>query len=142
MSMSTNIDDLPGPKPIQDSEPINEYSDNSRIQQQDYEEIQPETNIKANIKKKVQFSDDVDYIENNENKSLTEWVKSEITEENLAILVFIYIAGLPRLDDKLMSLPYVNDYIKNEFVLGGLKALALLILFVITKRYILPKLKV
>lgn len=138
MSMSTKIDDLPGPDIIpQESKQQNNYIEKHNNQ---YEEVGQETNIKANIKKKVHFSNDVEYIDNNP-ETITDWLKSEINEENLTIVLLIYLAGLPTFDKQLLNLPYIKEYFSNEFILSIIKALLLLLIFIFSKKYVLPKLK-
>lgn len=147
--MSTRIDDLPGPPQMSPDEIVqsntqhNSNSNSTNLHDDTkYEERNNETNIKANIKKKVHFSDEIEYLENKNEYSITDWLKSEINEENLMFVILIYLAGLPSLDNQILRIPYVEQYLGNEFILGIIKALILLIIFVISKRYILPKLKV
>lgn len=139
--MSTKIDDLPGPNPNTTVEEQNQNSySNNNANINKYEEVGQDTNIKANIKKKVHFSDDIEYI-NNKNETIVDYLKSEINEENLTIILLIYLAGLPSFDKQLLNIPYVDEYFSNEFILSIIKALLLIVLFIFSKKFILPKLK-
>lgn len=149
MSMSTRIDDLPGPSSI----PENIRGDLSQIQNDirhedkyELQQQQPRSNINMNIKKKVHFKDDDEYIDEDEydnTPSFLSIVKSEINEENLLLLVLLIIICRPELDLYMTMIPMMGSYLSNSSLLLLItKSVLILILFILAKHYILPKIKV
>lgn len=117
MSMSTSIDDLPGPQ----QEP-----------EVDYETTYENQNIVPLIKKKVRFADEETYF----NK-----FKNELTEENLLILGFIIIATLPNTNGYISQIPFIGQYATTDFITHILKAVILFVIYILSKLFILPLIK-
>lgn len=142
MSMSTNIADLPGPKPEEFEDEEYEYEE----EMMEEEELQPQqqlprevyyeqpSSIKMDIKKvkrKVQ-----------EEESMFDMIKREVNEENLLILVILYIASTSLLDEyakKVLSFVSMNN--SSSMIVNIVKCVMLLLVFIIAKNYLLPYLK-
>lgn len=171
MSMSTRIDDLPGPLPqdiigdlsmIRDQNRMNSpmlegpsnnnyestdeyteaYSDNHR---NNYN-VNDNSNIKMNIKKRVRFRDsnaDSEYDDSEStSKDIFSIIKSTLTEENLLILFVLVLASRSELDKYLKIIPYIGPSMESDYLLTGMKALLLLIFFIVLKEYVLPKVRI
>lgn len=166
MSMSTRISDLPGPSinepPIQQiqqvpqmqqqqqmqgaftddatrrlpNEVLNELS-NININQIEQNNHSP-SNIHMNIKKKVRFADENEN-EEYENPNFLTFIKSQITEDNLLLLLLFIVITRTEFDGyiTLISPPYLS----NPLLLNVLKAFAVLVFYLIMKQYFLPKIK-
>lgn len=140
MSMSTRIDDLPGPPPERAITPpppvqMREMRDESIYQEKDHG-----SNVTANIKR-VSFSPEIDYDEP-EKEGLLTTIKNEINEENLFILLIIYIATTQNISSYISKLPFVGIY-ANDSILGGfMKAIILFMIYIILKIFILPKIRI
>lgn len=141
MSMSTKIEDLPGP-PAQiiqrqqphEPEPEAEY----------HSEVDTEThtsNIRANIKKKVSFSDHKTIEEFDETEDKKDVLRSEFSEENMLVFAIIFAAALPALSNHIKSLPFLGLYATSDISTAFLKALILFITFILIKIFVLPRLK-
>lgn len=157
MSMSTRISDLPGPSinepPIQQiqqqqnqqvpqmqqqmpnipNEVLNELS-NISINQNE----QSPSNIRMNIKKKVRFADENED-EEYENPNFLTFIKSQITEDNLLLLLLFFVITRTEFDGyiTLISPPYLS----NPLLLNVVKAFVVLVFYLIIKQYFLPKIK-
>lgn len=170
MSMSTRIDDLPGPLPQdiigdlsmirqQNQNSINspilqgpsnntyestdEYSDNN-TSLNNYN-INDNSNIKMNIKKRVRFRDpnsDSEYNDDSKSKDIFSTIKSTLTEENLLILFVLVLASRGEIDKYLKIIPYIGPSMESDYLLTGMKALLLLFLFILLKEYVLPKVRI
>jgi hypothetical protein len=119
-SMSSKIDDLPGPR-----------DEDSTIASEDqmYVKESP-SNVKVDIKKRVRF----------EEESLMSKLKSEINEENLLVFLFLFIANSPQYNEYAASAPFMSTFSNSGFLVVG-RALLLLIAFVIVKTFLLPRIK-
>ena len=125
MSMSTRIDDLPGPIPKEVQQEIQQM-------QHDATEIQEvPSNIRMNMKKRVHFAEDFEQLS----------LSSFLNEENLFVYGFFVLASLPSLSSHVQKLPIVGAYASGDLMTGLLKAAVLLVLFVLAKVYALPKIK-
>ena len=153
MSMSTNIADLPGPVPedieeipeeihYQDYQDDNHHDDhneyirenNSRPPAKEIYYEQP-TSIKMDIKK-------LNKKEHFEEQGTFDILRKEINEENLLILVVLFIATSPYADvytKKLLELFSFNT--TSSFTFNIIKCVALLIIFIVIKLYVLPSIK-
>jgi hypothetical protein len=155
--MSTRISDLPGPSinepPIQQiqqqqiqqvpqmqqqmpnipNEVLNELS-NISINQNE----QSPSNIRMNIKKKVRFADENED-EEYENPNFLTFIKSQITEDNLLLLLLFFVITRTEFDGyiTLISPPYLS----NPLLLNVVKAFVVLVFYLIIKQYFLPKIK-
>lgn len=134
MSMSTKLEDLPGGTgTLQALEETNQPT-----------QPPPKSNIQANIKKKVRFEDD-DNVSDEDldiNKmSFLNMIKTEFTEENLLLLVVIFLATMPSISSSIKSLPFVSQFASSDFTISIATAVVLFLVYIICKLYIIPKLK-
>ena len=133
MSMSTKIDDLPGPIPEDVRNDINKLQGELGNEQM-YKTQPNQSNIKANIKKHVTFADEQESLD-------IISIKSEFTEENLLLIAILVFSSLPSSSLYVKQLPFVGIYATSDLMTGVLKAVGLLVLFILLKIYILPKFK-
>jgi hypothetical protein len=159
--MSTRIDELPGSIPQDIISDIHNIENNFRLQQE--EEIlrqntlknkkipsEPEdlnlnnenSNISLNIKKRrVKFEDD-DQKETNSQKNFLTFIKDEINEDNLLLLVILIMASRNDIDPFIKMIPFINSYITDSsFTLIITRCLLLLIIYLVLRQYIIPKIK-
>ena len=137
--MSTKIDDLPDttiPREIQQN--LTDLEDEIIQRQEDYNYIDPnQSNVKANIKKKVHFAD-----EYNNTESIWSKLRSEINEENALLLVIFVIATSGNsFGDYASKIPYLGNYLGNNDN-TIFKAIFLFIAFILLKIFVLPKLSI
>ena len=137
-SMSTKIDDLPGPIP----ENIRE--DLTQIQNEIHPPIivnDNQSNIKVDIKKKVQFKDiDKDKTHLQESKNIFSFIQSHITEENLLLLIVLMIASRAELDRYMIQLPLIGQPLLNSNILLTVtKAIMILICYIAFKSFVLSQ---
>lgn len=127
MSMSTKIDDLPGPIPLEVQHELQE------MQGTRASEIIQEvpSNIKANLKRKVHFADE------SEQLSLV----SFLNEDNLFVYGFLVLASLPTVTLYVQSLPIIGAYASSDIMTALIKGAVLLVLLILTKIYVLPRVK-
>jgi hypothetical protein len=162
--MSTRISDLPGPSinepPIQQmqQQQMQQQMQQQQMQQQQMQQLpnevlnelsnininqieqnnQSPSNIRMNIKKKVRFADE-DENEEYENPNFLTFIKSQITEDNLLLLILFIVITRTEFDGyiTLISPPYLS----NPLLLNVLKAFVVLVFYLIMKQYFLPKIK-
>lgn len=136
-AMSTSIDDLPGSLPQEltrelrhDLEGIsNDFSHENTVDLQ----VQPNnTNIKANVKKRVSFVDD-------QEPDALSTLKNEINEENILLLFVLLAAALPSFTKYVTQIPFAGSYATSDFMTSIIKAGILVVVFVIVKLFVLPK---
>lgn len=143
MSMSTNIADLPGPKPEEFEDEDYEYEEEDVMDEQEdipQQQLQREvfyeqpSSIKMDIRKakrKVQ-----------EDESMFDMIRKEVNEENLLILAILYIASTSLVDDyarKVLSFMSLSN--SSSMVVNIVKCVLLLLVFILVKNYLLPYLK-
>lgn len=115
---STKIDDLPGPEVTQ------------------YEHQEPPSNITVNVsKKRVSFADETD------TRSLWGIIKDEINEENALIALLLFMAALPSVTSHFKTLPLIGAYASNDVMTGVVTSGVFILLFVLVKVYLLPRIK-
>lgn len=145
--MSTRIDDLPGPI---DEELVDDLSQIQNDINQNPRQInelidQNQTNVKMNINKRVRFKDENEYKEFEEDEDETDlfqYIKSQFSEENVLIFVMLMIASRKEFDNYMTKLPFVSNYISESTIITSiLKAILLLIVYILFKRYILSSVK-
>ena len=142
MSMSTKIEDLPGPSPSQ--LPTQPPIISTPIQTQIPVTLQNlpqsvENNITMDIKKKPVIQELVSQIQS---PGLLASLKTEINEENLLLLLVIIIACSPQTNNYLYNIPSIGNYITGNSLFSILlKSTFLLLIFILSKLYILPSLK-
>lgn len=140
-AMSTSIDDLPGgtvpPELTRElRNDIENISNPQYVGQPDDLKVQPtNSNIKANVKR-VSFAD-----EQEEQQDLLSSLKNEINEENILLLTLLLAAALPSFNQYVKDFPLIGSYATSEFMTSIIKAALLIILFIVAKLFILPKIK-
>jgi hypothetical protein len=140
--MSTNITDLPGPIP-EETEDNMSYESTEEIiepqfQRRQFQEeklYEQPTRINMNINKikKEKFKE----------QGIFDIIKKEVSEENLLVLIVLYIASTPLIDDyvrKLLNMMSFNT--SSPLIINILKCIILLLAFILAKHFILPYIKV
>lgn len=139
-SMSTKIDDLPGPIPEHIREDLTQIQ-NEIPQPPPVIVNDNQSNIKVDIKKKVQFKDEKEV--NNtvtESKNLFSFIQSQITEENLLLLIVLMIASRVEIDRYMIQLPLIGQPLLNSNILLTIaKAIIILIFYIAFKTFILAQ---
>ncbi len=127
-TMSTNIDDLPGPQPQVELDPDLQLQEND---------------IQSDSQKHVSFKDDVEYIEPKKNNfDLKTFVFKQFNEENLLLLGILFLAFLPQIDRYFYNIPLLGDYTYGNSIFSILlKASILLLIFILLKEFLLPHFK-
>jgi hypothetical protein len=150
MSMSTKIDDLPGPMNNELMDDLSQIQSDINQNPRQFDELvdQNQTNVKMNIKKRVHFKDQDQYEELEELEELEEetdllqYIKSQFSEENVLIFVILIMASRPEFDNYMTKLPLISNYILESSIMTSiLKAIILLIVYILFKRYILSSIK-
>ena len=151
MSMSTNIEDLPGPTPEEyDYENENQRQDNEDEYEYDdgrYEDFREDEVLDERQIPKEVFYEQPQKIKMNirkrktqkEEEDLFETIKKEVNEENLLIAIFLYLATTNIADEytkKLLNMTSFN--ISSSFTLNIIKCVLLLVLFILVKHFVLP----
>lgn len=140
---STNIDDLPGPEETQSYE--NNYVDNRTNEMANMNNnvnvnlnrnldvprlVSP--NVTGNIHKKLKEK-------SNNDDSYYNMIMSNVTKENILLLVVLYIACLRQSDEYtrkfLLNVPF--NLANNSMASTIIKCIILLIIYLIVKQYIL-----
>jgi hypothetical protein len=145
--MSTNIADLPGPAPedMEDNLSQESFEDvRERIEPQVQRRQIPKENlyeqpsrIKMDIKKVNKIK------AKNEELGVFDIIKNEVNEENLLILIVLYIASTPLIDDyvkKILNIMSFNT--SSSLVVNILKCVILLLVFILAKHILLPYIRV
>lgn len=157
MSMSTRIADLPGPSihepvlqpqqmvapemPNLPNEVLSELSNIKIRQNEDIYTQNVPSNIHMNIKKKVHFKEDEDQEYEEESPDVLSFVKSQITEENLLLLILLIVSTRTEFDH------YISIISPTYFMEGGIlltvfKSVVILVFYLFMRGYILPKIKI
>jgi hypothetical protein len=138
--MSTNIDDLPGPK-----DEINMENLDNLDEIEGFEQAIPNNptstpnitytpnSIKMDIKKISKDSND---------ESIFDIIKSEVNETNLLILVLFFIASISFFDEYIKKLLASVSFNTNTLTLAIIKSILLLLIFILAKYWLLPYIKV
>ena len=144
MSMSTNIADLPGPLPDetediytdeeQQYQELEEYENTDYVNNEKKEILyeQP-SSIKMDIKKTQKYIDE---------QNILKIIKSEVNEENLLILIVLYVATTNMVNQYAKKLLSIISFESSINTINIVKCLILLIGFIVIKRYILPYFKI
>jgi hypothetical protein len=145
--MSTNIADLPGPAPedMDDNVSQESFEDvRERIEPQVQRRQIPKeklyeqpSRIKMDIKKVNKAKD------RTEERGVFDIIKNEVSEENLLILIVLYIASTPLIDDyvkKALNIMAFNT--SSSLVVNILKCVILLLVFILAKHLLLPYIRV
>lgn len=147
MSMSTKIEDLP--------DPSKQMIPPSQMQQQS-PNITPEliqvnnvhNNVQMDIKKKVRFKEENEVYEIDENEppskvSFFQKIKTEFNEENVLLLVVLFIAATSYIDNYVNLMPVIGQYasIPGSTFFIFIKCIMLLLVYIISKLFLLPYFK-
>lgn len=144
MSMSTRIDDLPGE--IEDLNDISEIQDEINKNPRQINEIDDKngSNVRMNIKKRVHFKevDDENEEEEEDESDLFQYLKFQFSEENILIFILLIISSRSEFDNYMTKLPFISSYIMESSIMTTiLKAIILMIIYILFKRYILSSIK-
>lgn len=154
MSMSTRIEDLPGPIPEDVLEDLSDIQNNIRQETEQqlkhntiqnkhisdvkeyemYKDVPSESNIKMNIRKRVKFEDKKQT--QDENLGIFSFLKSQINEENALLLIFLILASRNEMDN------YIKLYTKSsDFFTNIIRCVLILLIYILFKHFLLPKIK-
>lgn len=144
MSMSTRIEDLPNEVyEMFEQEQMQQIPEMQQMQQMqqrnELEQMDSDSNIKMNVKKRVQFNDTPTIIANKKN-DVWSYIKSEVTEENLLIIIMLYIASLNILNKQLRKITVLANT-NSDLLINVIKIAVIFIVYVLIKRFVLPKIK-
>jgi hypothetical protein len=155
--MSTRIEDLPGPIPedilgdlsniqmgdiqmedirqeTEEQVRYNTMHNKQPILPEMYKDHPNESNIKIDIKKRVKFEDESE--SENKNSDMFSFFKSQINEENALLLIVLMLASRNETDD------YIKLYLKTSDILTiVVRCVLILLLYLIFKNFVLPKIK-
>lgn len=137
MSMSTKIDDLPGPIPEEIRDDINKLQNSLQsppppmqpnIQNEEhikYEQIAPISNISVDIKKK----------ENNKSifQNLIDNFKNILSEQNIILFCLFVLSSLSNVDMYLTQIPIIGNYATNNITASVIKGAILLVVYILVK---------
>jgi hypothetical protein len=152
--MSTRIEDLPGSIPddirndihdiaIRHQEEEEEVVRSNTLQNQNIPSVENDmtlhntntSNITASIKKRVKFQDEID------TTSVIEFLKNEINEENLLLFIILIFASRNDFDGFILRIPFINKYTESSFTVILLRCLLLLLIYILLRHYVVPKIK-
>lgn len=155
MSMSTKIDDLPGPIPDDVKHDINvlqgEMTQNVQTQkpvhlEKEYVQVENnQSNITVDIKKKSNVQENAVLVKDNnvqQNEDFMSMIKNQINEDNLLLCVIIFMATYPPLTGYVQNIPLIGSYATGDIITGLIKTVVLIVLFIIAKIYILPRIRI
>lgn len=162
MSMSTKIEDLPGPV-FNEQGTFNEEHGVSFNERQgipddilgDLKSIkndqeynrqmerldENQSNVKMNVKKRVRFDEDTIETFENEEESVFIFLKNLLSEENVLLLILFLLSSQTDFDRYPRSIPYLGSYIENPLIFTIIKCILLVLCFAVTKKFVLPKIK-
>lgn len=133
MSMSTKIDDLPGQELERDFEEAQE----TPVRRVRFDE--------PTVAPAPRYDEAIDiYEEQTDQMTLWDKLKREVSEENVVLLILFFVASMPQLVNQLGNIPFLSNYIggDNTIMSAGLKAALFVIIFVLVKWLVLPRIKV
>jgi hypothetical protein len=130
--MSTKIDDLPGPS---FSNEVHKLQNEVKQNYEYYEEINPNSSNIQVEKKRVRFAEPSD-------THFNYTFSSELNEENLLLLAVLFIAALPSFTVYVTQLPFIGTYASGDVFTSFIKAALLLVIYMIVKIYVLPKIRI
>ena len=144
MSMSTNIADLPGPAPedMDDNMSQESFEDvQERIEPQVQRRQIPQeklyeqpSRIRMNVKKIKKDTSE---------EGIFDIIKKEVSEENLLVLIVLYIASTSLIDDYVRKLLNIMSFnASSSLIFNVLKCVILLLVFILAKHFLLPYIRV
>ena len=153
MSMSTNIADLPGPAPEEYEQEMREEFEDTREQREQERDIKPLLQQQRPIAKEALYEQpsrikmDVKKIQKKhqeqvEEQSMFSLIKSEVSEENLLILIVLYIASTSLIDEYVRKLLSLASFNPSSFAINVLKCVILILVFILAKHFLLPYIRV
>jgi hypothetical protein len=141
--MSTRLDELPGSEmetpqyqqmQMQQTQPAQMQPVQTQPTQMQVQQItEPNSNVSMNIKKRVHFEDED---EDKDDQDFLTYIRSQISEENLLLLFLLIVASRTEFDGYLGS--FVGD---SSILVTITKGVVLLLIYIISKQFLLPKLK-
>lgn len=139
MSMSSMIEDLPGPQEeeISDSQTDNdqpyEHQQHQQHHQQHQQYIQPE--IEKYTTKEMFTEPITSTIKKKRNDSVVTQIKSEVNTYNILLIVILYISCMPESNDLIRKLLLNFTSVGySHTIITIIKCVLLVILFIIIKR--------
>jgi hypothetical protein len=123
--MSTKIEDLPVPEI--------EVKKTSDIKQNPIEEVMQKQETYQEPPKVVQ----------SEKFSLFKLIKKEFNEENLFLLILFVILSISDINIYIRKIPYMSTYfVEESWTFVAFKSFIFLLIFIIGKAYLLPKIQI
>lgn len=168
MSMSTKIEDLPGPIPEEVRNDLNNIQNNFSRQRPQYDDdivrqntlqnsqltesvINPEmyrqspqeSNIQLNIKKRVKFKDETKDETTEKETGILTSIQDQVNEDNLLLLLLLIVSSRTDLDPYIKNLPGLGSHLTDSLILVTIvRCFLLLVVYIVFRQYILPKIKV
>ena len=103
---------------------------------------QETTMLTDQVKKEIK-NENLETKEQEKDNSILSFFKNEISEENLLLLILFFIASISIFDVYISHIPFLNSYIEyGSWAYTLVKSVVLLILFIVGKKYILPKFQI
>ena len=151
--MSTRIEDLPGSIPDDIRNDIHDIAirhqeeeevvRSNTLQNQNIPSVENDmtlhntntSNITASIKKRVKFQDEID------TTSVIEFLKNEINEEICLLFIILIFASRNDFDGFILRIPFINKYTESSFTVILLRCLLLLLIYILLRHYVVPKIK-
>ena len=94
-----------------------------------------------NIKKRVKFQDETK--DETTEKGILTSIQDQINEENLLLLIVLIVSSRTDLDPYIRNLPGLGNYLTDSLILVTIvRCLLLLVVYIVFRQYILPKIKV
>jgi hypothetical protein len=122
--MSTKIDDLPIPEIENVSDVKTTPTENVIIEKQEIREENPK-------------------VLQSEKFSLFKLIKKEFNEENLFLLILFVILSISDINIYIRKIPYMSTYfIEESWTFIAVKSFIFLLIFIIGKAYLLPKIQI
>lgn len=140
MSMSTRIEDLPGS--LEEDEIIQDPRQFDTEYDHQLDNLDSnQSNIKMDIKKRVRFKEPLEEIEEDD-EGIIEYLKSQINEENLLIFVLLFVSSRTEFDNYMTKIPLIGSYTEGSSILTNIfKALILLFIYILSKKFLIPSVK-
>lgn len=138
MSMSTNIDDLPGPRDEIDMVNMEDVDNLEDIEE--FEQTIP-TSVPNLTYTPSPINMDIKKV-NSKDEGIFDIIKSEVNETNLLIVVLFFIASISLFDEYIKKLLASVSFNTNTLTLAIVKSILLLLIFILTKYWLLPYIRV
>jgi hypothetical protein len=136
--MSTNIDDLPGPRDEIDMVNMEDVDNLEEIEE--FEQTIP-TSVPNLTYTPSPINMDIKKV-NSKDEGIFDIIKSEVNETNLLIVVLFFIASISFFDEYIKKLLASVSFNTNTLTLAIVKSILLLLIFILTKYWLLPYIRV